>query len=48
MPERITGYNQNNFFCRITALPRVVNIIRDIKDSRNTACGHNDFFLKGI
>ena len=25
------------------SLPRVVNIIRDVKDSRNTACGHNDF-----
>ena len=29
--------------CRVTALPRVVNRIRDVKDSRNTACGHNDF-----
>ena len=25
------------------SLPRVVNIIRYVKDSRNTACGHNDF-----
>ena len=23
--------------------PRVVNIIRYVKGSRNTACGHNDF-----
>ena len=29
--------------CRVAYLPRDVNIIRDVKDSRNTACGHNDF-----
>ena len=28
---------------RVTSLPRVVNIIRDVKGYRNTACGHNDF-----
>ena len=28
---------------QVTSLPRVVNIIRDVKGSRNTACGHNDF-----
>ena len=28
---------------RVTSLPRVVNIIRDVKDFRYTACGHNDF-----
>ena len=27
----------------VTSLPRVVNIIRDVKNFRNTACGHNDF-----
>ena len=27
---------------QVTSLPRVVNIIRDVKGSRNTACGHND------
>ena len=29
--------------CRVTYLSRVVNIIRDVKCYRNTACGHNDF-----
>ena len=29
--------------CRVTYLLRVVNIIRDVKAFRNTACGHNDF-----
>ena len=28
---------------QVTSLPRVVNIIRDVKGSRNTSCGHNDF-----
>ena len=28
---------------QVTSLPRVVNIILDVKDSRKTACGHNDF-----
>ncbi len=28
---------------RVTSLTRVVNIIRDVKDYRNTAYGHNDF-----
>ena len=29
--------------CRIAYLPRIVNIIREVKNSRITACGHNDF-----
>ena len=29
--------------CQVAYLPKDVNIIRDVKDSRNTACGHNDF-----
>ena len=33
---------QNSDF-RVAYLPRNVNIIRYIKGSRNTACGHNDF-----
>ena len=37
----ISCLNSNNFWiCRIPTLPRVVNIIRDVKDSRNTAYGH--------
>ena len=38
----ISCLNRKNFDLS-SHLSRVANIIRDVKNSRNTACGHNDF-----
>ena len=36
-------YAREMLICRVDYLPKDVNIIRDVKGYRNTACGHNDF-----
>ena len=36
-------YAREILICRVDYLPRDVNIIRDVKGYRNTACGHGDF-----
>ena len=36
-------YLSQVLICRVGYLPKDVNIIRYVKVSRNTACGHNDF-----
>ena len=34
--------------CRVAYFPKNVNIIRDVKGSRNAACGHNDFYFQHL
>ena len=36
-------YLRQVLICRVSYFPRDVNIIRYVKGSRKTACGHNDF-----